>query len=339
MSWTTLDSRHAARLEADGMVDGMTPDITAAARSDTQGAATPTALTLRGLHKRFGQIKAVDGVDLEVSRGETVALLGPNGAGKSTTVDLLLGLTSPDSGDALVYGLSPRDAIRQGLIGAMLQSGGMPGDLVVGDLVHGVATLHTHPISPKDALRRAKAEDLSSRKVRQLSGGQMQRVRLALALLPDADLLVLDEPTSAMDVGSRRTFWSDMSDLTSSGRTLMFTTHHLEEADAYADRIVLMRAGRIVADGTASEIKGMVGLRRVSAKLPYPDEARLSALPGVSTVRVVGDTVALGCTDSDTALRALLAAVPGAHDIEVGGAALEDAFLALTADDVTETQS
>jgi ABC-2 type transport system ATP-binding protein len=168
----------------------------------------------------------------------------------------------------------------------------------------------------------------------------MQRVRLALALLPDADLLVLDEPTSAMDVGSRRTFWSDMSDLTSSGRTLMFTTHHLEEADAYADRVVLMRAGRIVADGTAAQIKGMVGLRRVSARIPDPDEARLSALPGVSTVRILGDTVALGCTDSDAALRALLAAEPQAHDLEVGGAALEDAFLALTADDLeTETTS
>jgi ABC-2 type transport system ATP-binding protein len=307
-------------------------------RMSAPGSATvldPPAVRLLDLHKSFGHVQAVAGVDLTVERGETVALLGPNGAGKSTTVDLLLGLSTPDRGSADLLGRSPREAIAQGLVGAMLQTGGMPRDARARDLVELVASLHAHPMPVDEALRRAGADGFGRQRVERLSGGQTQRLRLALALLPDPDLLVLDEPTSAMDVNARRTFWHDMAEFTGSGRTVLFTTHQLEEADAYADRIVLLRSGRVVADGTTAQVKAMVGLRRLRARVPDAQETRLRQLPGVMTVTVDGETVALGCTDSDAALRALLAAEPGAHDIEVGGAALEDAFLALTAGEST----
>ena len=200
--------------------------------------ASNAAVHLKGVRKTFGSVVAVDHVDLEMSRGEVAALLGPNGAGKSTTVDLLLGLTSPDRGSTTVLGLEPHKAVEQGLVGAMLQSGGMPPDVRVGDLVRVVSALHVHPLPAEEALERAGAVELKGRRVPQLSGGQLQRLRLALALLPDPQLLVLDEPTSAMDVASRRSFWSDLTDWGADGRSLLFTTHHLEEADAYADRVV-----------------------------------------------------------------------------------------------------
>jgi ABC-2 type transport system ATP-binding protein len=181
-----------------------------------------------------------------------------------------------------------------------------------------------------EVLDRADLTELADRRTTKLSGGQTQRVRFALALVPDPELLVLDEPTAAMDVESRRRFWASMRQLTEAGRTVLFATHYLEEADQYADRVVLLAGGRVVADGPATAIKAVVGGRTIRVTLPGAAEAALAALPGVSAVERHGDAVRLACTDSDLALRALLAAEPTARDIEVGGADLEDAFVALT---------
>jgi ABC-2 type transport system ATP-binding protein len=287
-------------------------------------------LRLRGLTKSYGPVRAVAGVDLDIVAGETVALLGPNGAGKSTTIDMLLGLTRPDGGQVGVFGREPGQAVRAGLVGAMLQSGGLISEVTVRELLVLAASLYPRPMAVDEVLERADLTKLADRRTTKLSGGQSQRVRFALALVPDPELLVLDEPTAAMDVESRRRFWASMRELTAAGRTVLFATHYLEEADQYADRVVLMAAGRVVADGPATAIKAVVGGRTVRATLPGAAEAALLALPGVTAVEIHGSAVRLTCTDSDAALRALLAAEPSARDLEVGGADLEDAFVALT---------
>jgi ABC-2 type transport system ATP-binding protein len=292
--------------------------------------STGTALAVRGLRKSFGDVTAVDGVDLVVAPGEVVALLGPNGAGKTTTIEMLLGLRKPDAGTARVFDLDPRVAVATGRVGAMMQTGGLVGDVLVREVVHLIAAMHSAPLTVARALEVAGITDLADRKIKTLSGGQRQRVLFALAVVPDPDLIVLDEPTVGMDVEGRRAFWAAMRVLARDGRSVLFATHYLEEADANADRIVLMARGKVVADGPATQIKATVDVRRIRCTLPTADPERLSRLPGVRSVDVHGDSVTLGCSDADSALRALLAAEPTARDLEVTGADLEDAFLALT---------
>jgi ABC-2 type transport system ATP-binding protein len=229
-----------------------------------------------------------------------------------------------------VFGRAPREAVAGGLVGAMLQAGTLLPDVTVGELVETFAALHRHPMPTAEALDRAGIADLARRPTTRLSGGQSQRVRFALALVPDPDLLVLDEPTVGMDVEARRAFWATMRAYVQTGRTVLFATHYLEEADAFADRVVLMQEGRVVADGTAAAIKSQVSGRTIRTTLRNPDVHALQALPGVAEVEVHGDVVVLRCPDSDRALRALLAAEPTAGDVEVTSADLEDAFLALT---------
>jgi ABC-2 type transport system ATP-binding protein len=289
------------------------------------------AIQLTGLHKSYGDVHAVDGVDLEVAPGEVVALLGPNGAGKSTTIDMLLDLAVPDRGQARLFDRSPREAIDAGLVGALLQSGGPPPDRTVYEVVRLIAALQRRPLHVDDVLAAAGVADLADHRIGRLSGGQAQRVRFAVALIPDPELLVLDEPTVGMDVESRRAFWAAMHRLTDAGRTVLFATHYLEEADAYADRIVLRRAGHIVADGTAATIKAQAAGRTIRGTLPGPDTELLGALPGVTQVEVRGSTVLLRCADSDIALRALLKSTD-IRDLEVTAAGLEDAFFTLTTD-------
>ncbi|HEY7598145.1 MAG TPA: ABC transporter ATP-binding protein [Actinophytocola sp.] len=287
---------------------------------------------LAGLRKHYGQVRAVDGVDLVIAPGEVVALLGPNGAGKSTTVDMLLGLTKPDAGTVTVFGASPHEAVADGSIGAMLQGGALLDDATVGETVAMVASLHRKPLPVAEALRRSGIEDLASRRCNKLSGGQKQRVRFAVALVSDPDLLVLDEPTAAMDVASRRDFWRSMHSFTESGRTVLFATHYLEEAETYADRVVLMRSGRVVADGSVAEVTSLVAGRVLRAAIPGATESVLRVLPGVSEVEVRGEQVSISSRDSDATLRALLQTFPQARDIEVAAVGLEGAFLSLTSD-------
>ncbi|AXB47834.1 ABC transporter ATP-binding protein [Amycolatopsis albispora] len=290
------------------------------------------AVRLSGLRKHYGTVRAVDGVELAIAPGEVVALLGPNGAGKSTTVDLLLGLTRPDAGTATIFGLSPAEAVADGVIGAMLQGGALLEDATVGEMVEMVASLHRAPLPVGEALRRAGVTELAGRRGTKLSGGQKQRARFAIALVSDPSLLVLDEPTAAMDVGTRREFWRGMHEFTNTGRTVLFATHYLEEAEDFADRVVLMRGGRVVADGSVAQVRALAGGRTIRAVVPGLSAAVAGELPGVSDVEQRGEQVALSSRDSDATLRALLREYPAAHEIEVSAVGLEGAFLSLTAE-------
>ncbi len=294
----------------------------------------PPAAAVRalGLRKRYGSVLAVDRVDLTIAAGEVVALLGPNGAGKSTTVDMLLGLGRPDEGSVEIFGLAPQQATMAGMVGATLQVGSLIDGLTVGEMVDLMRGLSPHPMPRDEVIQLAGLADIVDRRAQKLSGGQTQRVRFALAIAGDPQLLVLDEPTGAMDVAARRIFWDAMRDWTERGRTVVFATHYLEEADAFADRVVLMARGTVVADGPTTEIKAMAGGRTIRATLAGADRDELTALPGVTGVELHGDVVHLTCSDSDVALRAMLNRYQLARDIEVVGHALEDAFVALTQD-------
>jgi len=294
------------------------------------------SIELHGLKKSYrspsGPVHAVRGVDIDVHDGETVALLGPNGAGKSTTIDMLLGLQEPDAGVVTVFGGAPARAIQDGRIGAMLQTGGVLRDLTVRELVAMISSLFPAPLDVDTTLAYAQLSRLADRRTERLSGGETQRLRFAVALVANPDLLVLDEPTVGMDVESRRVFWTTVRELAQEGKTVLFATHYLEEADAYADRVVLIAHGRIVADGPPTEIKALVGSRTIRATLPSVPVSALKRLPAVTSADRHGEAVTLVTSDSDATLRAFLDSYADARDIEVRGAGLEEAFLQLTAE-------
>jgi ABC-2 type transport system ATP-binding protein len=294
-------------------------------------------LELRDLVKSYRTgdqvVPALRGIDVSIAPRETVALLGPNGAGKSTTIDVILGLARPDAGTVSVFGQEPPAVIEGGRVGAMLQSGSLLRDLTVRELVQMMAALLPRPLDVDEILELTGTAGIAGQLTQKLSGGQAQRVRFALALVPDPELLVLDEPTVGMDVETRRAFWSTMRDFAARGRTVLFATHYLEEADAYADRVVLMARGSIVADGPPTEIKAMVGPRTTRASLPNVPIDELERLPGVTRAELRGEAVVLVCSDSDRAVRALLERFPTARDLEITGADLEQAFLQLTAEE------
>jgi ABC-2 type transport system ATP-binding protein len=285
---------------------------------------------LAGLTKSFGTVKAVRGVDLQIAPGETVALLGPNGAGKSTTIDMMLGLSEPDAGTARIFDESPRQAIASGRICGMLQVGSLVPYLTVRELITQIAALYPRALPVENVIEMTGIGDYADRHTNKLSGGQTQRARFAIALVSKSDLLVLDEPTVAMDVEGRHQFWTTMRQVAATGKTIVFATHYLEEADSYADRIVLMSQGQIVADGPTTEIKAIVGVRTIRATLAGPTAAELELLGGVRSVELRGEAIVLTCSDSDIAIRALLSRYPAAKDIEITGAGLEQAFLQLT---------
>jgi ABC-2 type transport system ATP-binding protein len=304
--------------------------------------AAGAGIVLSRLSKSYGNVHAVRSVDLAIAPGETVAILGPNGAGKTTTIEMVLGLTRPDSGTVTLFGKSPAQAVAAGAVGGMLQTGALVEYLSVRELVTMVASVYPRPLPVEQAMRLAGVTEFAGRRTNKLSGGQTQRVRFAIALVSNPDLFMLDEPTAAVDVEGRREFWASIRAVAAEGKTVIFATHYLEEADAYADRIVLMARGRIVADGPATEIKAKVSGRIIRATIPVAgpagpagsaDTAALAALPGVTNAERHGEAVILTCADSDLTLRALLSRFPAARDIEVAGAGIEEAFMALTADD------
>jgi ABC-2 type transport system ATP-binding protein len=289
-----------------------------------------SGIVLTRLSKSYGDVRAIRCIDLTIAPGETVALLGPNGAGKTTTIDLVLGLARPDSGTVSLFGRPPAQAVADGLVGGMLQTGSLIDDLTVRELVAMIASLYPRPLAVDEVLELTGAAPFANRRTTKLSGGQTQRVRFAIALVANPDLLLLDEPTAALDVEGRRHFWTSMRAFAARGKTVMFATHYLEEADAYADRIVLLAGGEIVADGQANEIKARVGGATIRATVPEGDPSALAQLSGVVGVERRGEAVILSCSDPDMALRALLHEFPSAHDIELHAAGLEEAFLALT---------
>lgn len=295
-------------------------------------ADTTTVVGFESVTKSYGDVRAVDALTLALHPGETVALLGPNGAGKSTTLDLLLGLKNADSGTVRVFGTSPREAIVAGRVGAMLQSGGLMDEVTVGELVKLACDLHPRPYRVTDVLARAGITQIADRKVNKLSGGQEQRVRFALATAGDSDLIVLDEPTTGMDVTARQAFWATMREQADQGRTVLFATHYLEEADAIADRVLVLHRGRLLADGTAAEIKARAGARRVAFDLEGTiDEAPLRALPFLTSIDVSGQTVRIQSADADATVHALYGLGVYPRNLEVAGLGLEQAFVAITA--------
>jgi ABC-2 type transport system ATP-binding protein len=287
--------------------------------------------TFDGVTRRYGEITAVDNLSLGIQRGQTVALLGPNGAGKTTTVELLLGLASPDAGVIGLFGGPPADAVAAGRVGAMLQDAGLPQGARVAELIGLVRSLYPDPLPLQDTLRLTDLEQLAQRQVQRLSGGQRQRVRLALALAGNPELLILDEPTAALDVDARRTFWEQVRGYVSAGRTVLFATHRLEEADAVADRVVVIAGGRLLADGTPDQVKAQAaGRSTISVVADGLSRDLLENLPAVQTVRQDRGRVTLSTSDPDATIRALLQQAPHVQGLEVTRAGMEEAFLHLT---------
>ena len=295
-------------------------------------SGSPPAVWLQDLSKSFGHVQAVRHVDLTIEQGEVVAFLGPNGAGKTSTIDMILGLSTPSGGELSVLGMTPQQAIRRGLVSAVMQTGGLLKDLTVGETAQYTASLFAEKSNVAAALRRAGIAEIADRRVDKCSGGEQQRLRFAMALLSDPELLVLDEPTTGMDVEGRREFWDSIRHDADRGRTVLFATHYLEEADAYADRIVLIRKGEIVADGTSAQVKSLASGRTVRATLAGATEQSLRAVPGADGIEVRGDSVLIHSGDADKVARYLLTETD-AHDLEITSRGLEEAFLALTGDD------
>src|SRR4051794_13414014 len=312
-----------------------TPDVIRSGVARRGGSA----ISLRDVTKSFGAVRAVHGIDLDIRPGEIVAVLGPNGAGKTTTIDMILGLSQPTTGEVTVLGVQPRQAVARGLVSAVMQTGGLLKDLSVRETVAYVGSLFASTDPVEEVLERAGITGIAHRKVGKCSGGEQQRLRFALALLPDPALLLLDEPTTGMDVEGRRAFWAAIRADAEKGRTVLFATHYLDEADAYADRIILVSRGQIVADGSAAAVKALAAGRTVRATLPQvtdQDVRTLSALPGVDAVEVRGESLLVHSSHSDTVARHLLNHTP-ALDLEIVSRGLEDAFLALTGESTRET--
>jgi ABC-2 type transport system ATP-binding protein len=297
------------------------------------GATGTPVVSFENVRKTYGKVRAVDGLTMELRPGETVAFLGPNGAGKSTSLDMLLDLRKPTSGRIAMFGSDPYHAIKNGRVGAMLQSGGLMPEVTVRELVTLVTGFHPRPEPVEQTLRRAGIAQFADQRVDKLSGGQTQRVRFALAIVGDCDLIVLDEPTTAMDVETRRAFWDNMKVEVAEGKTLLFATHYLEEADQAADRILVINRGRLLADGTPSEIKARAGAKRISFHLDQIDEPFLLGLPALVNVEIRHDLVQIQSSDSDRTLYAVLDAGYRPRDLEVSSLGLEQAFLAITAED------
>jgi ABC-2 type transport system ATP-binding protein len=298
---------------------------------------TSPAIELAHVAKAFRtpggeRVRAVDGIDLTIRSGEVVALLGPNGAGKTTTLDMVLGLTSPSEGTVEVFGQPPRRAVNAGRVSAVLQTGGLLQDLTVRETVQMIASTFRDPAPVDAVIERAGLAPQGGRKVSKCSGGEQQRLRFALALLPDPDLLILDEPTAGMDVNARREFWRTMHVEATAGRTVVFATHYLEEADAFAHRTVFVSGGKVVADGPTEQIRSRASGRTISADVL--DTAILRTIrehPGVVDVDLTGHrlTVGVSADGSDELARLLLNGV-AASNLEITTGSLESAFVALT---------
>ena len=292
---------------------------------------TPALRFVEVVH-RYGSVQALDHLNLEIPRGQTVALLGPNGAGKSTSISILLGLLQPTAGGVEVLGLRPRQAMVRGLLGALLQQGsgnGLPHGVKVGTAIDLVTRLYPSPVPTDELVEATGIGPFMGRLSHRLSGGQAQRVRFALAVAGNPELLFLDEPTAAMDVLARRDLWDVVRRLGGEGRTIVFATHHFEEAE-HADRVVVINHGRVVADGPGATLKAGVAARQLRFVVDRPDQTLLDSLQGVTDVVVGGTGVVLNSLDADATVRDLVARGVAFRDLEVTGARLEEAFLALT---------
>src|SRR6201994_4255166 len=270
------------------------------------GATGTPVVSFENVRKTYGKVRAVDGLTMQLRPGETVAFLGPNGAGKSTSLDMLLDLRKPTSGRIRMFGSDPYHAIKNGRVGAMLQSGGLMPEVTVRELITLVTGFHPKPEPVEQTMRRPGTTQFAAQRVDKLSGGQTQRVRFALAIVGDCDLIVLDEPTTAMDVETRRSFWDNMKVEVAEGKTLLFATHYLEEADQAAHGIIHNNKGPLLADGPPAGIKAGAGAKRISFPLDQIDEPFLLGLPALVNVEIRHDLVQIQSSDSDRTLYAVL---------------------------------
>jgi ABC-2 type transport system ATP-binding protein len=302
----------------------------AAAQAPTESHPS-YAISIRGVSKSFGAVAAVRAIDLDVSAGDMVALLGPNGAGKSTTVSLLLGLNTPDAGTVEVCGHPPATAVRDGRIAAMLQTAGLMPGVTVAELLGLGTRVYPNPLPVAEVMEMAGLTALARRRVDKLSGGQAQRVRFAMVAVANPDILVLDEPTTAMDVAGRQEFWQSMRAYTASGHTVLFATHYLDEVTENADRVVVLVGGRVIADGTPASIRAFAGASVVRFSITSTNGA-LPPMPGSTSVEIRGTNVTVHTTEPDATVRALAASALDWRDIAVAPASLDDSYLKLTQD-------
>ena len=285
---------------------------------------------LIGATKRYGDVLALDNVSLAIDAGEVVAMLGPNGAGKTTSISLMLGMRNPSSGKARLFGLDPKDRKARSRIGVMLQESGVPGVLRVAEIVDLFRSYYPAPLPREEAIKMAGLEAKSRSQVKDLSGGQHQRLYLALALCGNPDVLFLDEPTVGMDVEGRRLFLQEIAQLAAKGRTVVLTTHYLEEADQLARRVIVIDRGRIIADSTPDEIKSRVAGKRVTFRTSTPiNDADLAGLP-LNSKQIDDHRVRLLTNEPEQLLRELFRRGIDLADLEVAGADLEEAFVAMT---------
>ena len=292
-------------------------------------ANRPVIARLEGVSKRYGSVQALDGLSLDVHQGEALALLGPNGAGKTTSVALLLGLLSPDAGRVTLFGMDPVSRAARERSGAMLQVSRLPEVISVREHLELFASYYPKPLPIDEVLTLAGLDGLADRHYGKLSGGQQQRLKFALALVGDPEVLFLDEPTVGLDVEARRDFWNAIRARVARGTTVLLTTHYLEEADALADRIVVIDHGTVIASGSPAEIKARASGRRIRCVTRLAFDA-VAKLPGVTSVARHGAALEILASRAEPVVRALLQEDPELSDLEVGGIGLEQAFLSLT---------
>jgi ABC-2 type transport system ATP-binding protein len=302
----------------------------------TKAAGNHEVACLEGVSKNYGPVRALSSIDFRVRAGEVVALLGPNGAGKTTAVKLLLGLLQPNSGKVRVFGADPTNPENRMRTGAMLQVGKVPETLRVREHIDLFSSYYQNPLPAGEVLVAAGLEKLSDRKFGDLSGGQRQRVLFALALCGDPDLLFLDEPTVGLDVEARRMLWEEIRKLVQRGKTVLLTTHYLQEADALADRVAVINKGEIIAEGTPAQIKSQTAGKKIRCITRLPLQT-IREMPGVSEVKEDREAIEIHAAEAEPVLREMLARDASLAGLEVTSAGLEDAFLALTREPSSES--
>jgi ABC-2 type transport system ATP-binding protein len=290
---------------------------------------------LEGVNKNYGDVRALRGVNFQVRAGEVVALLGPNGAGKTTAVKLLLGLLQPNAGKVRVFGGDPTNPENRIRAGAMLQVAKVPETLRVREHIDLISSYYVSPLPAQEVLAAAGLEKLSDRKFGDLSGGQRQRVLFALAICGDPDLIFLDEPTVGLDVEARRMLWDEIRRMVTRGKTVLLTTHYLQEADALADRVAVINKGEIIAEGTPAEIKAKTAGKRIRC-ITSLSIGSLRQIQGVTEVKEDREAVEIHAAEAEAVVRELLARDRQLSGLEITTAGLEEAFLALTQDNGRE---
>jgi ABC-2 type transport system ATP-binding protein len=299
------------------------------ARTQQAAQTAEPVAALDRVTKTYGSVTALDDLSLELRRGEIVALLGPNGAGKTTAVRLLLGLSTPTSGTSRIFGGDPRDAATRTRIGAMLQVASIPRTLKVKEHIDLFRSYFPNPLPFAEIVRIAQLEGIEDRLFEKLSGGQKQRLLFGLALCGNPEIVFLDEPTVGMDIEARRGLWTQIRALAAQGKTVLLTTHYLEEADALAHRIIVINKGKVVSEGTPQQVKGSFASRKIKC-ITTLSTAQIWAMPGVVDVEQTGSHTFITAGNAESVLRRMLACDEDLSDLEVVAPGLEDAFLALT---------